>query len=204
MIKYIIIGVLLFSCTTQKIVEEVVTSSEAYQQNLVQEYQNEETSPLKGEELTHFYGLRFFPIAEKYNVQTEFELEKELKVIEFPTSTERKASYKEYGTAIFSIDNQKFELIIYQSYPVNPKYPQDLFLPFKDLTNGETSYGGGRYIDLELNDIDKNKLKIDFNKAYNPYCAYSGGYSCPVPPQNNFLDIKIEAGVSYKQENYLH
>ncbi|MDQ3048969.1 MAG: DUF1684 domain-containing protein, partial [Bacteroidota bacterium] len=57
------------------------------------------------------------------------------------------------------------------------------------------SYGGGRYMDLR---IPKGKtITLDFNQAYNPYCAYSTGYSCPIPPKENFLDLKVEAGVSY-------
>jgi uncharacterized protein (DUF1684 family) len=68
-----------------------------------------------------------------------------------------------------------------------------LFLPFLDNTNGDTTYGGGRYIDLRIPEGDT--IEIDFNKAYNPYCAYNSRYSCPIVPRENYLDTNIEAGV---------
>jgi peptide deformylase len=87
-------------------------------------------------------------------------------------------------------------LNVYQSVALfqNPAYKNHLFLPFLDLTNGQESYSGGRYIDLSTDDIKGNNVEIDFNKAYNPYCAYSNGYRCPVPPVENNLETKIMAG----------
>jgi uncharacterized protein (DUF1684 family) len=75
-----------------------------------------------------------------------------------------------------------------------PKYKNYLFVPFKDMTNGKETYGGGRYLDLETTDIQNDSVILDFNKAYNPYCAYSNGYSCPIPPKENHLAVSIEAG----------
>lgn len=69
-----------------------------------------------------------------------------------------------------------------------------LFIPFNDLTNYETTYAGGRYLDISRKDIKNNQVVIDFNKCYNPYCAYASGYSCPIPPAANKLNAKIEAG----------
>jgi len=73
-------------------------------------------------------------------------------------------------------------------------YRDYLFLPFKDATNGDSTYGGGRYIDIRMSEINNNTLTIDFNKAYNPYCAYSDGFNCPVPPLENHLEVALEAG----------
>jgi uncharacterized protein (DUF1684 family) len=67
-------------------------------------------------------------------------------------------------------------------------------LAFTDLTNGEDTYGGGRYIDLYISDIAEGHITIDFNKAYNPYCAYSDGYNCPIPPASNSINLEIKAG----------
>ena len=75
----------------------------------------------------------------------------------------------------------------------NPDYFDYLFLPFLDLTNGKTTYSGGRYIDLRIPEGDT--IIIDFNKAFNPYCAYSHHYSCPVVPSENYLDFEVRAGV---------
>ena len=76
----------------------------------------------------------------------------------------------------------------------NPKYIDHLFIPFNDLTNYEETYGGGRYIDLSLNDIKDGKVVLDFNKCHNPYCAYSDGYNCPIPPEANRLKVAVKAG----------
>jgi uncharacterized protein (DUF1684 family) len=73
------------------------------------------------------------------------------------------------------------------------EYRDYLFLPFADLTNGEETYGGGRYLDLTI--PTGNTILLDFNKAYNPYCAYNPKYSCPLVPKQNRLDIPIIAGV---------
>ncbi|RYD73146.1 MAG: DUF1684 domain-containing protein [Sphingobacteriales bacterium] len=94
-----------------------------------------------------------------------------------------------------SIDGKSFKLNIYQSQDLKKieKYKNSLFLPFTDLTSGVESYGGGRYVDLEI--PEGELIPIDFNTAYNPYCAYNHKYSCPIPPQENDLAIEIKAGV---------
>jgi uncharacterized protein (DUF1684 family) len=85
---------------------------------------------------------------------------------------------------------------IYQSKETQaiPGYRDYLFIPFKDMTNGESTYGGGRYIDMRMGDIRDGSVIIDFNKCYNPWCMYSDGYNCPIPPLENHLEVPIEAG----------
>ncbi|MBP6826735.1 MAG: DUF1684 domain-containing protein, partial [Saprospiraceae bacterium] len=90
-----------------------------------------------------------------------------------------------------------YSLQIYQNIRLltSQKYFDYLFLPFKDTTNGDTTYGGGRYLDLRLDNIGSDQMmEIDFNKAYNPWCAYSDGYNCPIPPATNHLEMAVEAG----------
>ena len=84
---------------------------------------------------------------------------------------------------------------IYQNLELisKPEYVDYLFVPFTDLTNGKGSYSGGRYIDTRI--PPGKKIVLDFNKAYNPYCAYNGKYSCPIPPEENHLEVEIRAGV---------
>jgi len=94
-------------------------------------------------------------------------------------------------------------LTLYQNFALltNPLYKDLLFLPFTDLTNNKETYGGGRYINLDIKSINEAKIIIDFNKAYNPYCAYSDGYRCPIPPEENNLPLEIKAGEkNYKGE----
>jgi uncharacterized protein (DUF1684 family) len=76
----------------------------------------------------------------------------------------------------------------------NPTYKNYLFVPFKDLSSGKETYGGGRYLDFETTAIKEDLVILDFNKAYNPYCAFSSGFSCPIPPKENHLNVRVEAG----------
>ncbi|MNH33262.1 hypothetical protein D3C86_1572800 [compost metagenome] len=112
-----------------------------------------------------------------------------------PTTTARKPVYEKYGEAHFKLNGKDLVLSIYQSHSLREKaeYKDHLFLPFMDLTNGEESYGGGRFLDLTIPEDDT--IVIDFNKAYNPYCAYNHKYSCPIPPKENDMNTEIKAGV---------
>jgi len=141
--------------------------------------------------------LQFFPIDEKYRVVANFEKANDSKWFLIETSGHEKKMYRVYGSISFTIDGTPAKLNIYQAQNLlsDPKYKDYLVLMFTDKTSGEESYDGGRYLDLTLGDIKNNKVIIDFNKAYNPYCAYEKGkYNCPVPPKENNLDIPIRAG----------
>lgn len=184
----------LFSCAKQNL-ESIVD----FQTKLSEEWNNPQTTPLKEEEKADFKGITYFPIHKKYSVAADFQPIKNGKTLPFPTSAKKIKYYKEYGKAHFKLNGKQLELTLYQSDPPIEGYENSLFIPFKDQTNGDSSYGGGRYIDVEISDIQGNKLVIDFNKAYNPYCAYSSHYNCPIPPANNFLETEIKAGVSYLQ-----
>ena len=194
---------LVFSCNQQKILTSenqfALQEIKKFQNELINEWNQPETTPLKENEKAGFQGIHFFPIDLKYRINADFSPIKNGTIHPFPTSANRIKQYKEYGKINFSIDNQAFELTIYQSDPPIKDYESSLFLPFFDETNGETSYGGGRYLDLEISDIQNGKILIDFNQAYNPYCTYSNYYNCPIPPANNYLETEIKAGVSYKQ-----
>ena len=189
------ICVILVSCNSTK--QLIKTEDiQLYQTKLAAEYTNPETTPLVDEERTNFKGIRFFPIDTKYTVKARFTPIENGKIIPFPTSAKKIKNYKEYGTVTFMIDNQQQTLTVYQSLPIMEKYEDSLFLPFMDETNGVSSYGGGRYLDLSIKDL-KDEIILDFNQVYNPYCAYSKHYNCPIPPANNVLDVEINAGVSY-------
>ncbi len=111
------------------------------------------------------------------------------------TSTSRLPEYNTYGVVYFTLKGKAFELNVYKSLSSydNSKYADYLFFPFTDLTNGEETYAVGRYIDLKIPEGDT--ILIDFNKSYNPYCAYSKNYSCPIPPEDNHLNLRVEAGI---------
>jgi uncharacterized protein (DUF1684 family) len=104
--------------------------------------------------------------------------------------------YIKVGTVTCPLASQSITVELYQNMKMlrMPMYRNRYFLPFRDHTNGEMTYGGGRYIDLKVDTIIDNSITIDFNKAYNPWCAYSDGYACPIPPVANHIDLPIIAG----------
>jgi uncharacterized protein len=145
--------------------------------------------------------LSFYPINEKFRVVANFERVRNGKWFTMETSSNSKQVFRVYGVIHFSIHDTTLTLNIYQSQRLMTvaEYKDQLFLPFTDLTSGEESYASGRYIDLVFDDILDNKVVVDFNKAYNPYCAYvSGKYNCPIPPRENSLNVAILAG----EKNY--
>ncbi len=152
-------------------------------------------SPLTEEDRKDFRTLDFFKFDSAYVVTASFKKNKRQKSFKMKTSTDRLPKYKIYGEITFKINGEAFKLNVYQNVELVKKdeYKDDLFLPFLDNTNGEESYGGGRYIDIKVPEGDD--VVIDFNKAYNPYCAYSGRYSCPIVPRENYIDVEIKAGV---------
>ena len=170
-------------------------TAEEFQANLNKEFANREESPLTDEDFKVFQSLEFYTIDEKFIVEAKFVRTPKEKVFKMKTSTTRLPEYKKYGELLFQIDGKSFKLNVYQNIELSKKegYEDYLFLPFSDLTCGKESYIGGRYIDMR---IPKTKtVTIDFNKAYNPYCAYNHKYSCPIVPLENDLPIEILAGV---------
>ena len=157
------------------------------------EFLKEERSPLDKKGVK---ALRFFPADESYQLNCTFERTPDAEPFEMATYSGITKPYVKYGMASYTLQGKQLKIAIYQSIRLRqlPMYKDYLFIPFKDLTNGDNTYGGGRYMDLKISDIQDGKLTIDFNKAYNPYCAYSDGYNCPVPPMENHLPIAIQAG----------
>ncbi|WP_293895524.1 DUF1684 domain-containing protein [Flavobacterium sp.] len=171
------------------------TSSKEYQQILNKEYGDKDESPLTEEDFKSFKELDFYPISEKFIVEAKFVRTPEEKVFKMKTTGTRTPDYVKYGQLIFNLDGKEFKLYLYQNIDLIKKegFADYLFLPFSDLTCGKDSYIGGRYIDMR---IPKEKtVLLDFNKAYNPYCAYNHKYSCPIVPLENDLPIEILAGV---------
>lgn len=140
--------------------------------------------------------LNFFTPDTKYRVWASFTMSAGSKPFLVPTHSGKQKPFREYGTLLFTLNSSEYVLHVYQSVDLinDAAHRDDLFLPFNDETNYETSYPGGRYIDLTTNDIVDNKVLLDFNKCYNPYCAYADGFSCPVPPSENSLHVEIRAG----------
>tara|TARA_Y100001972_G_C7665965_1_gene336716 strand:- start:894 stop:1499 length:606 start_codon:yes stop_codon:yes gene_type:complete len=166
-----------------------------WQKEMDAQLSDEEGSPLDKKELKRFDGLEYYPIDSTYRVKARFIRTPNELPFNMPTTTDRLPIYVKYGEAVFTLNGKEFTLPLYQSQTLLSVDTMEdyLFLPFTDLTNGIETYGGGRYLDLKVPQEDF--IILDFNKAYNPYCAYNERYSCPIPPRANRLDIEIRAGV---------
>ena len=179
--------------------KELITAIQKFQSDLNSEYKNPKETPLRGDNFDNFKEHPFFPVDLKYRVKAKFVRTKNSVVFENPTSSGRTQPYLEYGTATFTLQGKNYSLKIYQSQNLikMKEYVDHLFLPFRDETNGKETYGGGKYMDLKIPKGDF--IILDFNKSYQPYCAYNAyDYNCPIVPKENFLPIKIEAGVKYE------
>lgn len=146
-------------------------------------------SPLRPKEKKVFKRLSFFTPDTAFQVQATFIENSSPDTLYLKTNTGDKSAEVVYGNLYFSLQGQPFDLQVYRAVDASDDY---VFLPFSDQTNGVLSYGGGRYIDLTYPLADT--ITLDFNKAYNPYCAYNPKYSCPLVPPQNFLDVEIRAG----------
>ncbi len=152
-------------------------------------------TPLSVDQLKDFNGLSYFPVDYKYHTKATLVKEPTQEKQLLQTSTDRQPEYIKYGKVHFIIDTFNLTLTVYQNPPEKQIKKEDrtLFVPFKDETSGKECYGGGRYIEFEIPE-DGNTVFLDFNKAYNPYCAYNHRYSCVIPPPENWLPVRIEAG----------
>jgi uncharacterized protein len=138
----------------------------------------------------------FFPFSKEFIITAAVEILKDQPVFQMTTSSGMKKEAQKFVKVTFVYQGTVHALIGYQLTKLkeSPAYADHFFIPFKDETTGETTYGAGRYLDFKAGEIKDGKLVIDFNKAYNPYCAFTDGYNCPIPPKENTLDIAVVAG----------
>ncbi|MCG2462040.1 DUF1684 domain-containing protein [Flavobacteriaceae bacterium F89] len=198
---------LLFSCKENKKyhdaanVEILESNSDAvneilrFQAGMNAEFKDPKTSPLPDRYRADFDKLDFFQPDTNYRVLAKLVRTPEALPFHMPTTTDRTSEEVVYGIVHFYLNGSERQLEVYRSQ--NPESDGEgddyLFLPFLDDTNGKETYGGGRYLDLSIPNGDS--LMIDFNKAYNPYCAYNKKYSCPIVPKVNQLQTEVRAGV---------
>lgn len=139
-----------------------------------------------------YSGLTYYEPDINYRVMAQLEPIREKKVRVLPTSNGKENRYLEYAWTEFMLKEKKLKLLILESMEMGPQRGM-LFCAFADSTSGRETYGAGRY--LEVKKIKgATTLELDFNKAYNPYCAYVDSYSCPFPPRENILPVAIKAG----------
>jgi hypothetical protein len=151
--------------------------------------QSSEASPFAPDDIA-FKGLNYYPPNPEYKVRARLTPVRSKKLLQIPTSTGEKEKYIRYAYADFELDGQPQRLLLLQPF----EKQETLFVPFTDASSGNATYGGGRYMEVEMPARGRKSIELDFNTAYNPYCAYNPSFSCPIPPADNRLSVAIPAG----------
>jgi uncharacterized protein (DUF1684 family) len=191
----ILIGIL--ACQNK----EPVVGDTAFQRKMNADFKDASKSPLTTKDLKNFKALDFFPYDSAFKVTASLERTPDSEWFMMTTTTDRVSKERVYGLLKFEIMGQAYQLNVYQGEEEmnTPGNEEFLFLPFLDLTNGDSTYGGGRYINLRIPEGDS--IVVDFNEAYNPYCVYNEKYSCPIVPRENFLNLEVKAGLKMFQKS---
>lgn len=167
----------------------------AHRQHYKAEFIGKPRSPLTAQDTAL---LDFFAPDPAWRIKARLTLTPEAQPFDMLTYSGLTRLYRQYGSLHFEQSGKPYTLRIYQNLTLMAKdsaaYRDYLFLPFKDASNGAGTYGGGRYLDFRTGDVQGGVLTLDFNKTYNPYCAYSDGYNCPIPPKENHLPLEVLAG----------
>jgi len=162
-----------------------MTELEKFRKSKDQFFKQHPQSPLTHDQRQQFTGLSYFPENPELDLTLKIEPFEDQETITMQTSTGDEQTYMRYGKFHFQVEGQDAELTIYAS-------PHGFFLPFVDSLSGKETYGAGRYLDPE--ELPDGRFRIDFNLAYNPYCAYNENWSCPLTPFENRLKVPIRAG----------
>lgn len=149
-------------------------------------------SPIKDQKA--FESLTYYDAKSSYRINSSVNLINSKDVVLLQTSVNDSISYRKFAFLNFDLNGHQCTLLLFQ----NTTDETDFFLPFTDETNGLETYGAGRY--LPINYRGGDHIELDFNRAFNPYCAYNAAYSCPIPPRENHLTLRVEAGEKANQK----
>lgn len=193
-ISVVVLAAIVYTLTGTESPENYIEKIEAERERQFKFIRFNFESPLTDEQKLSFKKLNFYPIDPNYKVKARMVTIEERKVREVPLTDGTKEKYLEHSWAEFELHGKPEKLLLLQA--MNEPDKRNFFLAFADSTSAEETYGGGRYINARQD--GKNSITIDFNMAYNPYCAYNPDYGCPLPPRENLLDIAIPVG----EKNY--
>ena len=151
-------------------------------------------SPIPPEHRESFSGLDYFDPDPDYRVDATVTRHDDPDPVPMETTAGNEVRYVRIVTFVFGLDGQEYELQGYKQRPDDDDEP--IFVPFRDKTTGQESYRGGRYVELHPEDeiTDGETVTLDFNLAYTPFCSYTDTFSCPLPPEENWLDAEVRAG----------
>jgi uncharacterized protein len=161
-----------------------------YRAQTAKDHLADSRSPITKKDIRH---LHYFAPSEKHSLMADFAEFEKKDTVSIPTSSGKQKLFIRYGLLNFTLEGRTHTLTAYLSTRIGPG-SDHFFIPFYDETNGVETYGGGRFIDIDHSLLKEGKLPLDFNYAYNPWCAYSSGFNCPIPPEENRLQVSIHAG----------
>lgn len=190
-----VISILYYSLVSNASKEEYASSILKERAEKDRYMKTSDESPFAGH-TEAFKSLNYFPPDERFRIIASLTTLKDKQVRLLTTSDGKQERYLEYGYAEFDIDDRKNRLLLLEVLEPGPNRGS-LFLAFGDQTSTVETYGSGRYLDIKKAP-GAATVELDFNKAYNPYCAYNHSYSCPLPPSENLLNVAIRAG----EKNY--
>lgn len=174
---------------------------EAYKQKIIKQRKEtnkeflSDASPLEDEDKKNFVGLNYYPVNPEFSFWATYNLYETPDTFVMPTTTERTILMMKEGYLNFMVKEAPCTLqVFYDVEKFLQEGEKNYFIPFSDETSGFDTYGGGRYLEVDSLKENNTKMWIDFNTVYNPYCAYNHNFSCPLPPKENHLNVKIEAG----------
>ncbi|MER0437917.1 DUF1684 domain-containing protein [Emticicia sp. W12TSBA100-4] len=176
-----IIGIMFYSLSgSENYADTVKKQRDTFLKNLT----SEDDSPIAS--LKDFSGIKYFEADKNFIIDAEFKIESAGQGMILMTDSSQ-TEIKKAGTATFSVNGKTFTVNVFDE-------GEHFLFPFRDLTSGKETYGGGRFINIPKESLNDDKLEIDFNNAHNFYCAYNESYICPIPPKENFIDAEIRAG----------
>lgn len=155
-------------------------------------FRSGEDSPIPVDQRASFQGLKYYPVNKDLRFSVRLNRYSGPKQIRLSTNTGEIRSGLRYGYFEFTVEGKLCRLQVYRLDDNTGTGGPNLFIPFKDETSGRETYASGRYLDLKEN--TSGIYDLDFNRAYNPYCAFNSKYSCPLPPAENTLPVPIRAG----------
>ena len=187
-----IIGIIWYSLNdTRPNNSAYLTQLNTFRKEKNRSFRQSEESPLSAAQKAEFDSLKYYPGDPALVPHADITRSETPDTIRLQMSDNRTEKYLNWGVVKFTIGKSPQQLRLYLK--ANGR-DSTLFIPFTDLTNGHETYGGGRYLDAPLPKRNETEIQLDFNRAYNPYCAYNNAYSCPVPPADNRLTVAIPAG----------
>lgn len=156
-------------------------------------FATERQSPILPEERDDFDGLAYFEPDSTYRVDADVEIVEDEDTVTMDTTVDTQVEYDRVARLHFELKGAERTLVAYQQADGQGG---SLFVPFRDKTTGQQTYGAGRYMEFEVDgDVtEAENVTLDFNLAYSPFCAYNDAFACPLPPEENWLDVAVEAG----------